>query len=278
MGYYDEACGAVGPAARGTETPKLQSLLCAGKTHRLCQCALVDPPSDIPAMSRTPRQFLDEKMMARCIELSHEASKAGEIPFAALICKGGDIVAEATNRVVRDGDITRHAELLAISQAQKVLERRILSDCSIYANVEPCPMCSFPIREAQLERVVFAIRSPLMGGMSRWNILRDREISDSMPEAFGDVPEVTAGVLVEQAEKVWRDWNPVAWGVIRYRGLLDRPQPDGERAREVDELPRIPRKRRLLGELLALHRRYRRARSRSGDLSPEAAPAQLADQ
>jgi len=220
-------------------------------------------PSDIPAMSRTPKQMLDEKLMARCIELSHAASKAGEIPFAALISRGEEIVAEATNRVVRDCDITRHAELLAISQAQKVLGRRILSDCSIYTNVEPCPMCSFPIREAQLERVIFAIRSPLMGGMSRWNILRDSEISDSMPEAFGDVPEVTAGVLVEEAEHVWRNWNPIAWGVIRYRGLLDRPQqvgkPSLEPSREIDELPRVPRKRRLLAELMSLHRRYRRA-------------------
>jgi tRNA(adenine34) deaminase len=220
-------------------------------------------PSDIPGMPRTPKQLLDEKMMARCIELSRLASKAGEIPFAAVVCKGEEIVAEATNRVVRDCDITRHAELLAISQAQKVLGRRILKDCSIYTNVEPCPMCSFPIREAQLERVIFAIRSPLMGGMSRWNILRDNEISDSMPEAFGDVPEVTAGVLVEEAEKVWRNWNPVAWGVIRYRGLLDRPQQDGkpsvEQPRGIDELPGIPRKRRWLAELMSLHRRYRRA-------------------
>ena len=83
-----------------------------------------------------------------------------------------------------------------------------------------------------------------MGGMSRWNILRDNEISNSMPEAFGDVPEVTAGVLIrEDAEKVWRNWNPIAWGVIRYRGLLDRPQLGGEAsveqpAREPDELPR----------------------------------------
>jgi tRNA(adenine34) deaminase len=214
-------------------------------------------------MQPAPPQLLDETLMGRCIELSRAASKAGEIPFAALVTRGEEIVAEATNRVVRDSDITRHAELLAISEAQKVLGRRILNDCAIYTNVEPCPMCSFPIREAQFARVVFAMRSPFMGGMSRWNILRDPEISNAMPEAFGDVPEVVAGVLVHDAEKVWREWNALAWGVIRYRGLLDRPQDDGkgagERLPEIEEFPRIPRKRRLLAELLALHRRYRRA-------------------
>jgi tRNA(adenine34) deaminase len=208
-------------------------------------------------------RLLDEKLMGRCIELSRMAADAGEIPFAALVSRGDEIVAEATNRVVRDSDITRHAELLAISAAQKALGRRILNDCTIYANVEPCPMCSFPIREAQFTRVIFAMRSPYMGGMSRWNILRDHEISNTMPEAFGDVPEVVAGVLIAEAEKVWRDWNPIAWGVIRYRGLLDRPQQDREPAAEplddLEVLPGIPRKRRLLAELLALHRRYRRA-------------------
>ena len=200
-------------------------------------------------MPRSPQQLLDEKLMARCIELSRLASEAGEIPFAALISRGEEIVAEATNR-------------LAMSDAQKALGRRILDDCAIYTNVEPCPMCSFPIREAQFARVVFAIRSPVMGGMSRWNILRDTEISNAMPEAFGDVPEVAAGVLIEEAEKVWREWNPLGWGVIRYRGLMDRPQPTEspcEQDAEIESLPAIPRKRRLFAELMALHRRYTRA-------------------
>jgi tRNA(adenine34) deaminase len=210
-------------------------------------------------MPRSPQQLLDEKLMARCIELSRLASEAGEIPFAALISQGDEIVAEATNRVVRDADVTRHAELLAMSEAQNKLGRRILDDCAIYTNVEPCPMCSFPIREAQFARVVFAIRSPVMGGMSRWNILRDTELSNAMPEAFGDVPEVAAGVLVHDAEKVWREWNLLGWGVIRYRGLMDRPESASPQTVETESLPAIPRKRRLFAELMALHRRYTRA-------------------
>jgi hypothetical protein len=80
-----------------------------------------------------------------------------------------------------------------------------------------------------------------------------------MPEAFGDVPEVAAGVLIHDAEKVWREWNPLGWGVIRYRGLMDRPEPTGPQGVETESLPAIPRKRRLFAELMALHRRYRRA-------------------
>ena len=163
---------------------------------------------------------IDLTMMERCIALSSSAAAAGELPFAALICRGGEIIAEATNRVVRDADVTRHAELLALSQAQKMLGRKSLAGCTIYSNVEPCPMCAFPIRETGIARVVFAISSPLMGGLSKWNVLRDSEISAVMPEAFGDVPEVLVGVLAREAERVWWRWNPIAWSVIKYRGCF----------------------------------------------------------
>jgi tRNA(adenine34) deaminase len=81
-------------------------------------------------------------------------------------------------------------------------------------------MCSFPIRESRIGRVVFAISSPLMGGFSKWGILGDKEISTVMPEAFAKPPEVVVGVMRREAEKVWRNWNPLIWGVIRYRGCF----------------------------------------------------------
>jgi tRNA(adenine34) deaminase len=125
--------------------------------------------------------------------------------------------------VAQDADVTKHAEILAISEAQKVLGRTDLSDCTIYSNVEPCPMCSFPIRETRIGRVVFAISSPMMGGFSKWNVLGDKEISNVMPEVFGDRPEVAAGLHYREAAAVWQKWNPVFWFGIRRRGCLADP-------------------------------------------------------
>jgi tRNA(adenine34) deaminase len=162
----------------------------------------------------------DLAMMRRCVELSTVAVQHQELPFACVICREGEIVAEATNRVVQDGDVTRHAELLAIAQAQRALGRTDLSDCVIYSSVEPCPMCAFPIRETRIGRVVYAISSPMMGGLSKWNVLGDHEISNVMPQVFGDIPEVSAGLLYSEAALVWRKWNPVYWFGIRFRGCL----------------------------------------------------------
>lgn len=191
----------------------------------------------------------DVAMMTRCIELARDAAKAGEFPFASVVGKDGAVVAEAANRVVRDRDVTRHAELLAIAEAQSVLGRRILSGCTLYSIVEPCPMCAFPAREAQIGRVVFALRSPLMGGMSKWNILRDAEISSAMPEAFGAVPEVVVGVLAREAEEVWKSWNPIAWHVIRRRGCF-AAVPDNPKL----ETLAAGKGRRFFRHLLSIHR------------------------
>lgn len=187
------------------------------------------------AADRPHADDTDTRMMARCIALSREAVDAGEYPFACVIADGEEVVAETTNRAARDRDVTRHAELLAISEAQRKVGIRRLGRCTLYSTVEPCPMCSFPIREANISRVVFAIRSPLMGGHSRWDVLGDSVLSASMPEMFGPAPGITAGVLQREAESVWWRMNPLVWGVIRMRGVFggrppmptaDAPLPD----------------------------------------------------
>jgi len=163
---------------------------------------------------------IDMKMMQRCIELSKAGAAQGEFPFACLICRDDVILAEAINRVARERDITRHAELIAVSEAQKAIGKTKLTHCTLYSNVEPCVMCAFPIREARMKRLVFSLRSPLMGGYSRWNVVGDAGLSNVMPEAFGQPTEVILGLLAQEAEQVWRDWNPLIWAIIRRRGCF----------------------------------------------------------
>src|ERR1019366_1046240 len=162
----------------------------------------------------------DEAMMARCVELSRIAVDKGEYPFGTVIARDGKILAEAINHTVRDGDVTRHAEVIALSQAQKAIGREQLRHYTLYTNIEPCAMCSYCIREAWIGRVVYALGSPLMGGLSKWNILRDGNISGHMPQIFGAAPEIVSGVLTREAQLAWRDRNPLAWHIIKRHGLL----------------------------------------------------------
>jgi tRNA(adenine34) deaminase len=203
-------------------------------------------------MDPSATEALDKKFMGRCIELAKAATTFGEFPYASVITRNGEIVAEATNRVTRDKDVTRHAELLALSAAQKALGKKTLSNCTLYSTVEPCPMCSFPIRETRIARVVYSIRSPLMGGFSKWNVLGDGEISNVMPEAFGQPAEVVGGVMLREAQEVWRNSNPIIWAVIKHRGCFAEQPTDGPW--QVNAPTKMGFFRNLLNRALSLHK------------------------
>ena len=165
-------------------------------------------------------QVIDRLMMTHCIALSQESGKAGEYPYAAVVCCDGAIVAESINRVAHDRDVTRHAEVVAISLAQKALRSVSLDDCEIYVNAEPCAFCCYAIRESRIRRVVFGLSSPHMGGVSRWNVLADNRLSSVMPDVFAPPPEIVAGFMATEAEQALMKWNPLIAQVIKRRGLF----------------------------------------------------------
>ena len=165
----------------------------------------------------------DRLMMTRCIELAKASSKAGEYPYAAVLCRGDTVVAESTNRVTQDRDVTRHAEVVAISQAQKTLDTVSLDDCELYLLGEPCAFCSYAIRESRIRRVVYGLSSPHMGGVSKWNILTDTDLCTTMPEVFAPPPEIVSGFMAAEAERAITDCDPMIAGILKQRGLFVAP-------------------------------------------------------
>ena len=97
-----------------------------------------------------------KELMARAILLSKESVECGGDPFATVIERNGEIVAEASNRVTIDRDPTAHAEASAIRKASKVLGTFNLSGCEIFTSCEPCPMCLGAIYWAHLDKIYFA--------------------------------------------------------------------------------------------------------------------------
>ena len=141
----------------------------------------------------------DEQFMRRCIALSQESVDAGDAAFGSLIAMDDKLIAEGHNDY--KSRISEHAEIVALNKAHQILGTSDLSACTLYTSCEPCPMCSFMIREFKIKRVVYALPSLYMGGHSKWSILDDVELGTLKP-IFADPPEVVGGFLEEEAKFV----------------------------------------------------------------------------
>lgn len=78
-----------------------------------------------------------------------------DVPIGCVIKKDGKIIAFAHNRRELDDDVTAHAEILAIKEAQKVLNTSRLRGCELYVTLEPCPMCAWAISMSGISTVYF---------------------------------------------------------------------------------------------------------------------------
>ena len=94
--------------------------------------------------------------MRRAVELARQNVLAGTGgPFAALIVRDGEVIAEAANSVTTTNDPTAHGEVNAIRKACATLGTFTLAGCEIYSSCEPCPMCLAAIYWARLEAIYY---------------------------------------------------------------------------------------------------------------------------
>jgi guanine deaminase len=98
----------------------------------------------------------DNDFLERAVALALANVEAGGGPFGAVIVRDGRVIAEGVNRVTQVNDPTAHAEIVAIREACRALNRFQLDNCAIYASCEPCPMCLGAIYWARLDAVYFA--------------------------------------------------------------------------------------------------------------------------
>jgi tRNA(Arg) A34 adenosine deaminase TadA len=77
-------------------------------------------------------------------------------PFGAVVVHQDKIIGRGWNQVTRLFDPTAHAEVMAIREACRTLQRFDLRGCDIYTSCEPCPMCLAAIYWARLERIFYA--------------------------------------------------------------------------------------------------------------------------
>ncbi len=136
------------------------------------------------------------KWMKTALREAERAYDAGEVPVGAVLIHNEQIVGKGHNQVERLSDPTAHAEIIAITAACDRLERKWLTDATLYVTLEPCPMCAGAITLARLSRVVYGAFDEKAGAASTlYNIPQDPRLNHYVDLISGVEEEACSALL-----------------------------------------------------------------------------------
>ena len=141
-------------------------------------------------------QLTHRVWMDRALAQARLAQEHGDVPVGAVVVRDGEVVAAAGNRREADGDPTAHAEVLALRAAAARLGSWRLEGCTLYATLEPCPMCAGALVLARLPRLVYGATDPKAGAIrSLYEIATDPRLNHRVEVVEGVAAEECAAVL-----------------------------------------------------------------------------------
>ena len=144
------------------------------------------------------RKEQDLYFMKKALEQARLGAEMGEVPVGALIVRGEEVVVETHNLRETNRMATAHAELLAVESACRALEKKHLSDCTLYVTLEPCPLCAGALVGARIGRIVYGARDPRAGACG--------SLLDLFSYPLEARPEITDGVLAEESLALLREF------------------------------------------------------------------------
>lgn len=148
---------------------------------------------------------MHEAFMKMALVQAEQALAAGEVPVGAVIVHGERVIAAAYNQREQLRDPTAHAEMIAITQAAESRGDWRLSGCTLYATLEPCPMCAGAIVNARVPQVVYGAPDPKGGAVhSIFRILSDARLNHRA-EIFPGVLQDQCGEILSRFFQAQRD-------------------------------------------------------------------------
>ena len=150
------------------------------------------------ARAGSPASGADIAGMQAALEEARRAASGGEVPVGAVVFRDGVAVAGAHNATIAQRDPTAHAELLAIQQALQSLHTDRLTDCTLYATLEPCAQCAGAIVLAKVGRLVFGAYDPKAGMAGSVGDLLRHPALNHRPEVVGGVEAQDCSALLQE--------------------------------------------------------------------------------
>jgi len=146
----------------------------------------------------------NEKMQF-VINLAKEAMEGGELPIAAAIYHGNELISSAYTSERADGRWLVHAEQKALMDADaKKLSLEIRSKLELYTNLEPCLMCLGMAMSSFIGKIYYALEAPEDGAIELVRAeLEKRKVSGLSAYSF---PKITKGLLRNQSIQLFREF------------------------------------------------------------------------
>jgi tRNA(Arg) A34 adenosine deaminase TadA len=136
-------------------------------------------------------------IMALILAEAEAAGAAGEVPVAAAVTDAsGAIMAVAQNRMKREANALRHAELVALDMAMAARGEERLEGCDLWVTLEPCTMCAGAISHARIRRLYFAAPDAKAGAVESGVRFFDGATCHHRPEVYGGLSETKAAALL----------------------------------------------------------------------------------
>jgi tRNA(adenine34) deaminase len=159
------------------------------------------PPADALSASADLQQtgFKDEFWMEEALRAAQRALEADEVPVGAIVVCESRIVGRGWNRNLTDNDPSAHAEIVALRDAASHLGNHRLSDCELFATIEPCAMCAGALVHARIRRLVYGADDPKAGAVhSVLAVINHPSLNHRM--------EVKGGVLAGKSAEILQEF------------------------------------------------------------------------
>lgn len=152
----------------------------------------------VPNFEQAPKSGSDELWMQEALRLAQRALEAGEVPVGAVVVHRGKVVGRGFNRNIVDSDPTAHAELVALREAGAALGNHRLSECELFATIEPCAMCAGAMVHARIRRLVYGADDPKAGAVrSVIHVLNHPQMNHRIEVRSGVLAGHCAAILQE---------------------------------------------------------------------------------
>jgi tRNA(Arg) A34 adenosine deaminase TadA len=114
-----------------------------------------------------------------------------------IVC-AGEVIAAEGNRTRELGDVTAHAEVLAVRSASRRLGSERLPDCDLYVTLEPCTLCAAAISFARIRRLYYGAEDPKGGGVENGVRFFSASTCHHAPEVYSGIGETAAADLLRR--------------------------------------------------------------------------------